>query len=70
MTKRDLLKRKDEISYSMIEAEGDTYYDLQVELDELEESLYMMECLGVEDMADTEGFDQIIDDLEDWSDLA
>jgi hypothetical protein len=70
MTKKQLLQRKDELAYSMIEAEGDTYFDLQVEMDEIDESLYLMDCLGVDDMADTEGFDQVIDDLEDWSDLA
>lgn len=69
MTKKELEKQRDDIALSMVEAEGDTYYELQVELDEIEESLYMMKCLGVDNMADTEGFDQVVENLEDWNDL-
>lgn len=72
MTKRDLIKRRDEISYEMIEADGNSYYELQIELDEIEQNLLILEEMSAESMEDIQGWDNTPlkndDDMEAYFD--
>lgn len=54
MTKRQIEKRIDEISYEMIEADGDTYFELQQELEDLQLELDILISFGVDQLEDNE----------------
>lgn len=54
MTKREVNKRIDEVNFEMIEAAGEIYVELQIELEELQLELEIMNSFGVEQLDESE----------------